>query len=84
MSGHFVIETDDYPHECHPPMMGPAGYKEPEAGLGSVWECECGRRFVVRMSLWDAPFGRWRVPAWKRLRRLEAWCLGLTERGEAS
>lgn len=60
MSGRFIVETDEWQHDCNPPMMGSGRYSEPEAGVGSVWECECGRRFIVRPK---RPF-----PVWRRLR----------------
>lgn len=52
MSGRFIFKAElpVVPHRCDPPYYDPGDLTEADAPLGSIWQCNCGRTWVVTKS----------------------------------
>lgn len=59
MSGRIVYRPQP-PHRCSPPMIRDRSVSEPAEPVGTVWECDCGERWEVKVD---------RHPEWVRLKR---------------
>jgi hypothetical protein len=81
MTGHMIWEPGDPEHICKPPKHisyateAGSGCRSPK--IGAVWQCDCGRFYVLRTGpavgsgVWvkESRASRW----WRHLRGREVW-----------
>lgn len=47
------------PHACGPPCFDAGDWLYPDGEVGDVWQCGCGRRWVI-VAMNEAPWSEWK------------------------